>query len=285
LGITEREVLLTQDLKAVTIGGGQALDKANYISTEYGCQHKLGFTTTQSRIFFVDAKNKTFLQFSQAGLDRVSDNYRQHDALLEINDTIIEDATTIVLGHSLINNEIFISFCVEDKNYLTGNTLIYNIDVRQFVNWHTHASPILLNQGGLLVSNNPSNARELHTEYTGKRGWFYGKQKKSIIEFVVADRADFEKVFDNISLNLVGHTSLEEARFTTQKSIHIVKPNDDTRSAYRNSHLTFPIYGLKNDSRSQGTYMIVRLTFANPKDAEDWVLTFARTNYRISHKI
>lgn len=297
LRINER-VTGSTDLGAeAVLGTGLNLDGIEYISTIFGCQHRVSLKRMNGAIYWVDARMGKHLRFAQDGNSIVSDGRSGHDIMtnaLPYFEQIKGIPNIRIIGAAdYTNNDIIYTFISPDEEKLKSFTISYNETLDKYHSYHVFTPKIYLHHKKFIISPDPLHPEKIYVHGIGKKGHYYDVYHKTIFSFVVNENFANTKVMDNmlINVNKSGYIRINKITFTTQNQIHVVNLKSDRRVKYIEDKLRFPIRQdeYEND-RVRGHYMIVTVEIDNEDQATDGldiqtVITSIETEFRYSHKI
>lgn len=89
LPINERESVTTTTGSPLIIGTGTIIPRIDYISRNYGCQHKFSILRGITGLFWIDMKNGKLCRLSQNGLSPHSDMIGMHDFMTNLSKNFI----------------------------------------------------------------------------------------------------------------------------------------------------------------------------------------------------
>jgi hypothetical protein len=275
----ERTAVSGSDGVPIYLGTGADFGGAQYISRIHGTQHPKSVVCFRNQIFAVDARSNTFLRFSQAGLDEISDNEGLHDlAVLTLplwgNGSYAKEAGAIQGGIDQENYEVLFSYDSGSYEVPSGFDasvcLRFNVLLGAFISDDNCYPKRWIKYGKYLLTES-ENSLYLHNR--GKIGRFYGVYHQSKIRFVVTAGVVNELVFDNMQINCNADAKLRilsavlKTENTNTKTLNILT---DPRAKYRIDNLRFP---LREDTagvdRAAGQYLDCEITIDNDIQDDD----------------
>lgn len=289
LRINVRTAIATSIGELVT-GTGKDFDGADYITTKYGCQHRIGATTMNNSLYFPDARMRAFCRHSGSGFEKISDTRGFH-SLSWLNligfEFLSGQFTNVQAIPDYRNNEIL--FSLQLDLFELNLTFAFNEDLNALVTRYPYQPDLLISQGKYTLS---AKGQNLHLHQAGKYGQYYGTYYSSLLRFVVtAQSPDIQKVFDvgNLNVNPDGVVRIGPVRLKTESQSQSLDLRTDPRMRFRNAAMRFPLMEIGERDRLRGQMLEVEIEITNGDQATDGddirvVLTSFGTDYRIDFK-
>lgn len=170
-------------------------------------------------------------------------------------------------------------------------TLGYSEPAKRFVGFYSFLPTIYMQYGDSLFSDRGytenlfKNQHELYLHDEGDEGSFYGVLYNSSITFIVNDRSQHAKTFDNMIMNITqnGSDLIQTIELATELGTQILTFPDD-RAKFREGLYRLPMREQSATARSRGTTVQVTIAFRN-EEAKKIILSDIQTLYRFSRRI
>lgn len=262
----------------IKLGEGGVMDGAEYISYEYGTQHRDSVTNSDRAIYWIDAVMKKVMRFGGDGLTKLSDIKGLHSfvekklfGLSELEQIIGEGGITSSFDYG--NNDVYFtilnrsrrddfeyttveSVTEDTKGHTNGyTTLLYNEDVQKFQTILT-AYPYMYLRNGANFYGAYTDGK-IHQFGVGVRGNFFGRQYYSFLNIRLNHQSRLVKKFDTsiINMNEEALAYMSKVSFSSEGNTHAYLNLADeitnvggyatggvnNRAKYRQGLLRFPI--------------------------------------------
>lgn len=312
LRINERASIPDMQGRQLILGTGTDLDGVDYISTTFGCQHRDSVVRLHHALYWVDARMGKFCRHSQAGNDRISDNYGLHDlATLALpllsNDNLdpnFNQGRKIVAAADYTNNDVIITLYHTQNDLFPPTTVVYSEDLNTFTSYLSACPKIYIAHKNKIITPNPQslNQNKLYLHFKGRKGEYYDVFYRTKITYICNPSPTKTVYFDSslINVNQRGWKKIVRAEHLAENPIdsvsligqrHIIQlqPSDD-RVIYRNDALIYPIRQKKDVDdqelpRLRGHWSEVTIEIQNDTDNQSVCITGIETNYRILNRI
>lgn len=312
LRINERAIIPTESGQQVVLGTGKDLDGVDYVSTIFGCQHRDSIVRLHHALYWVDARMGKFCRHSQAGADKVSDNYGGHDffsialpllANDELNPNYSQSRKVVGVADYTNNNVIVTIYYTEGRREFLPTTIIFDEDLNVFTSYISATPKIYLAHKNFILSPNPEIGQE-HSVYLhgfGDKGHFYNTYYPTKLIYICNPSPNKSCYFDSalINLNELGAPKIVKITHVGENKIspaapidqtHLFFPSTDNRFVYRNDKLLYPIRQLKDidgieRSRLRAHWVEVEMEIENDADNQLVSILSVETNYRLVHRI
>lgn len=312
LRINERAAIPDEQGRQLILGTGGDLDGVDYISTTLGCQHRDSVVKLHHALYWVDARGGKFCRHSQAGNDRISDNYGQHDFATLILPLLSNDSLSptfsqgrkIVAAPDYTNNEVVITLYHTENPVIGPTTIVYAEDLNAFVSYQTPTPKIYIVHKNKIISPDPisSKQNELYLHYKGRKGEYYGIFYRSKLIYICNPSPQKTVYFDSslINVNQKGWKKIVRAEHLAENPIdaslgsqqrHVIQLQPaDERVVYRNDALVYPIRQKRDVDdielpRLRGHWSEVIIEIQNDADNQSVCITSIETNYRLINRI
>ncbi len=205
------EKALVQDAEGgeLLLGTGGLKQRFDYISNKIGSKHKFSFTHSKDAVFFFDVINKRAYLVGEGltelqGLNGFFQRNIRGDIIDNDNPYLFKGITST---YDYKFDEFLVTFFdiyqerTEDGLILVPNyfTLIYNPAIKAFTSKASFTPKTYINDKFNVFS--PDTTNRLFTHNVGAYGEFYDTIYPAYVEFILNDKPDIEKIFDNLLIN------------------------------------------------------------------------------------
>jgi hypothetical protein len=222
--INERIQINEGDTTAITLGTGQPLQRADYLSTETGTIHQHSVEKTGSGIYHYDSKLQKIMitSFTKdgAGTISLSDQLGLSSFLRNNINGRIKNTDKLLLeerygAHTIYHPEhaqVYFTFIMNNE-YIT---VTYNEYLKMFDSFHNIDPSMYLNTRYGLYSiyfdkQSPfSNHTKIYQHNVGNYNEYYGQLYPSSVKILSNENPDFLKRWDNLYVNTEVYNNLNE---------------------------------------------------------------------------
>lgn len=222
--INERIQINEGDTTAITLGTGQPLQRADYLSTETGTIHQHSVEKTGSGIYHYDSKLQKIMitSFTKdgAGTISLSDQLGLSSFLRNNINGKIKNTDKLLLeerygAHTIYHPEhaqVYFTFIMNNE-YIT---VTYNEYLKMFDSFHNIDPSMYLNTRYGLYSiyfdkQSPfSNHTKIYQHNVGNYNEYYGQLYPSSVKILSNENPDFLKRWDNLYVNTEVYNNLNE---------------------------------------------------------------------------
>jgi len=281
LKVGDRAVVTTPQAGDLVLGEGGIMDGIDYISKEFGTQHRDSIVSTGRAIYWVDSLMRKIMRFAGDGLSPLSDIKGLHNFVQPyINRTkgydMVTDNYGIRSAYDFDNNDVIFTIkngvasgeeydvsdvSVSSSEDITQNlTILYNEDLGAFHGVHTYYPTVYFNYGKFLYSNRNNGTGGLYRYNSGNKGQYFNLYYYSVLNIKINDFPNMVKKFDNqiFNINEEGLSTLRKVSLESEGVAHtypllaqeitnltgyqsVAATGNYARAKYREGLLRFPL--------------------------------------------
>lgn len=232
----DRAMINANDGQALVLGDAGVMDGIDYISKEFGSQHRDTIVNSNNHLYFLDARMGRVFSFGQEGLQAISDTKGLHSFFQPFLDGLEVQQTRYLYqgahaGFDWLNNEYVLTINSSGaENYDTYNisrppggssslrtktesysnsktdreqlTIAFSEDLKVWTSQYSIAPYMYFSVGNHFYSYKDRGQIHLHNVPENKVAEWYGNVFKSLLKFSVNKYPSVGKMFDNEVMNV-----------------------------------------------------------------------------------
>jgi hypothetical protein len=230
ISILPRVQVTGDDGVAVQLGTGTLFNEYKYMTTKSGSVNKWGVIATERGIYYVDSLNKSFMVFSENGVDNLSDReqFHQefqsllHEGLLVADNPVLMKGVS--MGYDQMTKDVYMSIW---KNGAC-TTIAYGESKKGFTSYYDYDARMYIYNKNEMLTLSPFSGSKMYKNFTGKYNVFYGQQKDSYYSLIMAPEPEVECLFNNIEYNSVSKDSNGLEALKTWEEVRVYNDFQDS---------------------------------------------------------